>query len=222
MRYLLENFPRAEIPSCGNNGTQKWQYIWTKAWNNAELASGKGDRTHPLYEPIPQPKLLGKGIYGMWTPIVQHVEHEHPYILRRERRHLETTPLDKDQKHILKAVTPRDGFNENTDQNTERMKLGIKLSPKRKVCSYDAWSCMAPAYIPGSKGSAQPSDSYPTGSIVEAKLGSDKNDNDSIAPPRTSAVSRRTRKRSRWKGKNTNFGTRGTLVARAKRLCLVW
>jgi hypothetical protein len=60
MRYLLENFPTAEIPGCGNNGTEKWQYIWTKAWNNEELASGKGDRTHPLYELIPQPKLLGE------------------------------------------------------------------------------------------------------------------------------------------------------------------
>jgi hypothetical protein len=63
MRYLLEKLPGAEIPSCGKSGTEKWQYIWTEAWNNAELASEKEDRTHPLHEVMQQLKLLRKGIY---------------------------------------------------------------------------------------------------------------------------------------------------------------
>jgi hypothetical protein len=66
---------------------------------------------------------------------------------------------------------------------------------------------MALAYISMLKGSALSSDSYPTGSNVDAKLGSDNNGNDSIAARTTSAMSRRARKRGKGKGKNTNFGT---------------
>lgn len=69
----------------------------------------------------------------MWAPVVRHVGHERPYILRRDAATLlEATPLDTDQKSILKALTPKDGFNENTDWNAERMKQRIKIVPKTK------------------------------------------------------------------------------------------
>jgi len=56
----------------------------------------------------------------------------HTYFVENAATLLETTPLNKDQKYILKALTPKDGFNENIDRNAERMKLGIKIEPKTK------------------------------------------------------------------------------------------
>jgi hypothetical protein len=56
----------------------------------------------------------------------------HAYFVENAATLLETTPLDKDQKYILKALTPEGGFNENTDWNAERMNLGIKIELKTK------------------------------------------------------------------------------------------
>jgi hypothetical protein len=133
MRYLLENLPRAEIPGCGNSGTEKWQYIWKEAWTNAERASQKGDFTHPFCELIQQPKLLQKEIYHCGLRLYGTLSTNiHKYFVENAGTLLETTPLDEDQKYILKALTPNDGFDENTDWNAERMKLGIKIEPKTK------------------------------------------------------------------------------------------
>jgi hypothetical protein len=78
------------------SGTEKWQYIWIEAWNNAELASEKGDRTHPLHEVMQQPKLLRKGIYEYGLRLYGTLSTNiHADFVENATTLLETTPLDK-------------------------------------------------------------------------------------------------------------------------------